>query len=162
MNKFFVMVAMIFASFFALPAHAERIANFNLAEFNEYAQTADILRVNIFRGSQRVVVRHADETLYIWKTSTGDPSIPKAERTPAGAFHPFWLDIDHKSSEFGGALMPHSVFFYSGIAIHGSWAISDLGTRASHGCVRLRPDHAGTLFFLVKKYGLDDTYIVVY
>jgi len=52
--------------------------------------------------------------------------------TPPGTFKVTWKDIDHKSSEFGGAPMPYSVFFNGGIAFHqGSLQ------QKSHGCVHL-------------------------
>ncbi|MBP2326343.1 hypothetical protein JOF56_006728 [Kibdelosporangium banguiense] len=52
--------------------------------------------------------------------------------TPPGTFKVTWKDIDHKSSEFGNAPMPYSVFFNGGIAFHqGSLK------QKSHGCVHL-------------------------
>jgi hypothetical protein len=49
--------------------------------------------------------------------------------------------------------MPHSIFFRGGYAIHGTGAVGNLGHVASHGCVRLAPDNAATLFDLVKAEG---------
>ena len=46
--------------------------------------------------------------------------------------------------------MPHAIFFHQGYAIHGTNVISRLGRRASHGCVRLHPQHAAILFDLVQ------------
>jgi L,D-transpeptidase catalytic domain len=40
-----------------------------------------------------------------------------------------------------------------GYAIHGSHEINRLGGPASHGCIRLHPANAGTLFALVKQRG---------
>jgi hypothetical protein len=57
--------------------------------------------------------------------------------------------------------MPHSIFFHGGYAIHGSYEISHLGGPASHGCVRLHPDNATTLFELVERQGPSNTRIVV-
>jgi lipoprotein-anchoring transpeptidase ErfK/SrfK len=57
--------------------------------------------------------------------------------------------------------MPHSIFFMGGYAIHGTNYIKRLGTPASHGCVRLHPDNAATLFSLVKANGMADTQIIV-
>jgi lipoprotein-anchoring transpeptidase ErfK/SrfK len=47
--------------------------------------------------------------------------------------------------------MPHSIFFYGGYAIHGSYDINRLGGPASHGCIRLHPANAATLFSLVRR-----------
>src|SRR5437660_9943413 len=57
--------------------------------------------------------------------------------------------------------MPHSIFFHGGYAIHGSYEVSRLGGPASHGCVRLRPSEAATLFRLVQEHGKENTEIVV-
>jgi hypothetical protein len=37
----------------------------------------------------------------------------------------------------------------------------NLGRVASHGCVRLRPDNAAILYWLVRKHGLKNTKVVV-
>jgi hypothetical protein len=57
--------------------------------------------------------------------------------------------------------MPHSIFFRGGFAIHGSYEISQLGGPASHGCIRLHPDNAATLYALVQQQGMGATTIVV-
>ena len=57
--------------------------------------------------------------------------------------------------------MPHSIFFHKGYAIHGTNYISRLGGPASHGCVRLHPAHAATLFALVQRAGMSNTSIVI-
>jgi lipoprotein-anchoring transpeptidase ErfK/SrfK len=62
---------------------------------------------------------------------------------------------------FGMAPMPHSIFFRGPFAIHGTTAVSRLGQRASHGCVRLHPDNAATLFALVQQQGPANTRILI-
>jgi len=57
--------------------------------------------------------------------------------------------------------MPHSIFFHGGFAIHGSYEINQLGGPASHGCIRLHPDNAATLYALVQQQGMGATTIVV-
>jgi len=57
--------------------------------------------------------------------------------------------------------MPHSIFFHKGYAIHGTNYISRLGGPASHGCVRLHPANAATLFHLVRRFGMGNTAIVI-
>ena len=58
--------------------------------------------------------------------------------------------------------MPHSIFFTRlGQAIHGTEHIEKLGKRASHGCVRLDPENAATLFALVQEVGMPNTSVVV-
>jgi len=49
--------------------------------------------------------------------------------------------------------MPHSIFFRGGYAIHGTYEVAHLGRPVSHGCVRLSPANAATLYALVKAEG---------
>jgi TonB family protein len=58
--------------------------------------------------------------------------------------------------------MPHAMFFTKeGHAIHGTDETRKLGRLASHGCVRLAPENARTLFALVEEKGLENTQIVL-
>jgi hypothetical protein len=58
--------------------------------------------------------------------------------------------------------MPHSIFFTpEGHAIHGSYYTKRLGTAVSHGCVRLAPANAATLYALVQKTGMKNTRVVI-
>ena len=58
--------------------------------------------------------------------------------------------------------MPHSIFFMKdGHAIHGSLDVKDRGKPASHGCVRISPENAATLYALVDKNGLANTRVVL-
>ena len=53
--------------------------------------------------------------------------------------------------------MPHAIFFdMEGHAIHGFFDVKHLGGAVSHGCVRLSPEHAATLFDLVKTEGMGE------
>jgi hypothetical protein len=58
--------------------------------------------------------------------------------------------------------MPHSIFFMKdGHAIHGSNDVKNLGKPASHGCVRISPENAATLYTLVAESGLENTRVVL-
>jgi hypothetical protein len=58
--------------------------------------------------------------------------------------------------------MPHSIFFMKdGHAIHGSYEVKNLGKSVSHGCVRISPENATTLYALVKANGLENTQVVL-
>jgi lipoprotein-anchoring transpeptidase ErfK/SrfK len=57
--------------------------------------------------------------------------------------------------------MPYSIFFRTGWAIHGTYETGHLGRPASHGCIRLSPDHARSLFELVEQQGAGNTTIEV-
>ena len=58
--------------------------------------------------------------------------------------------------------MPHSIFFMKdGHAVHGSYEVKTLGKPVSHGCVRISPENATTLYVLVKENGLENTQVVL-
>ena len=66
------------------------------------------------------------------------------------------------SKQWDNSPMPHSIFFMKdGHAIHGSYEVKNLGKPASHGCVRISPENAATLYALVKENGLDNTQVVL-
>jgi L,D-transpeptidase catalytic domain len=92
-----------------------------------------------------------------WAVSTAR----RGYSTPRGTFGVQRLAAVYYSKKYDNSPMPHSVFFSGGNAIHGSYHINSLGRPASHGCVRLSPDHAAELFALVQKYGPRYTRIIV-
>src|SRR5687767_8309155 len=79
--------------------------------------------------------------------------------TPVGRFRPRWMARSWFSTRYYGSPMPHSIFFHKGYAIHGTYHISRLGGPASHGCVRLHPGAAATLYMLVQRFGMANTSI---
>jgi L,D-transpeptidase-like protein len=82
--------------------------------------------------------------------------------TPTGTYKPFRMEEDHFSEEWDDAPMPHSIFFTPlGHAIHGTEHVDKLGHAASHGCVRLAPEDAATLYALVEEAGMANTTVVV-
>ena len=114
--------------------------------------------VTIDKSAQRMSVTVDGRPRYSWPVSTGT----RRYETPTGTFRPFRLEEDHYSKEWDDAPMPHSIFFTpAGHAIHGTNALRRLGSRASHGCVRLAPANAAKLFALVSAKGLGSTKIVV-
>ena len=60
--------------------------------------------------------------------------------------------------------MPYAVFIKGGYAIHGTTKgnFKKLGTRASHGCIRLHPDNAKIFNELVKMAGLEHTWVRIH
>src|SRR3712207_3502523 len=121
------------------------------------AMGAEVL-ISVNKTTQRMTVMVDGSERYSWPVSTGLADYA----TLTGAFTPSRLLKDHYSKEWDNAPMPHSIFFTdSGHAIHGSRAISRLGTPASHGCVRLAPENAKILFSLVMAEGPDNTRIEV-
>jgi lipoprotein-anchoring transpeptidase ErfK/SrfK len=119
------------------------------------AAQADV-RVEIDKSTQRMVVSVDGTPRYSWPVSTGRAG----HSTPRGTFRPIRLEAEWYSRKYNNAPMPHSIFFAeNGYAIHATDAVKRLGQPASHGCVRLAPQHAALLFALVKRYGAVNTTI---
>jgi hypothetical protein len=118
---------------------------------------ANIL-ITVDKSAQRMSVAVDGVQKYSWPVSTGRTGYT----TPSGDFTPFRMEADHFSKEWDDAPMPHSIFFTKkGHAIHGSLETKRLGRAVSHGCVRLSPANAATLFALVKEEGLNKTKVVI-
>jgi hypothetical protein len=115
------------------------------------------LVVSISKSQQRLAVVVDGHEAYRWPVSTGR----RGYSTPAGVFRPERLERHWYSRKYHNSPMPWSVFFHRGYAVHGTMEAYNLGRAASHGCVRLRPDHARVLFGLVKRVGYQRTKIVV-
>ena len=114
--------------------------------------------VQIDKSTQRMTVSRDGERLHTWPVSTGK----RGFSTPSGSYKAFRLEKDHFSKEWDDAPMPHSIFFTKdGHAIHGSFDRKRIGSPASHGCVRLAPEHAAILFNLVKADGVLNTQVVL-
>jgi len=113
------------------------------------------LRVSIDLSNQRMVVSEQGNAIHTWPISSGRGGY----RTPTGTYKPQWMSRMHYSRKYDYAPMPYSVFFHGGYAIHGTYATGMLGRPASHGCVRLAPGNAKTLFNLVSRHGRQHTVI---
>jgi hypothetical protein len=124
--------------------------------FAASAQAA--IAINIDKNTQRMTVAVDGETRYVWPVSTGRPGY----ETPNGSFKINRMDADHQSQEWDGAPMPYTMFFdLRGHAIHGFSDVKHLGMPVSHGCVRLLPANAATLFALVQSQGMSQVSVVV-
>jgi len=112
--------------------------------------------ITVDKSAQRLSVAVDGFTRYSWPVSTARAGY----RTPNGTYRPEWLARKWFSRKYDWSPMPYSIFFDGGYAIHGSYEISHIGRPASHGCIRLHPEHAAILFALVKAH-MRDTQIVV-
>lgn len=121
------------------------------------AKASAAVQVRINLSSQRMNVAVDGAPYATWAISTGR----QGYGTPAGTYRPQSLRPFHRSSRYNWAPMPHSIFFYHGYAIHGTNEVGKLGRPASHGCIRLSPGNARTLYGLVSKYGMNNTRITI-
>ena len=116
------------------------------------------LSIDINLTSQRMTVTENGAVKYAWAIS----SARAGYRTPTGTFKPQWMSRMWYSRQYDYAPMPHAIFFSGGTAIHATYATGLLGRPASHGCVRLAPANAATLYKLVGRHGKAKTRISVH
>lgn len=121
----------------------------------------------IDKSSQTLYLYIMGEPADSFKVSTGKGKkyeTPKMERHPSGP-----VLTKYKSRKFPGGNykglgnMPYAVFISGGYAIHGTTPgnYAKLGTKASHGCIRLHPDNGKLFNALVKTAGLRQTWISI-
>lgn len=107
------------------------------------ADAAIVVRVDKSSQTMRVIVD--GEQRHVWNVSTGRIGY----NTPVGTYSPQRLERNWRSRKYGMAPMPYSIFFRGGYAIHGTNMVGRLGRTDSHGCIRLAPGNARTLFEMV-------------
>lgn len=114
-----------------------------------------VARVSLSQQTMQVLVD--GRPAFEWKVSTAR----KGYVTPTGTFKPTRMHEMWYSRKYDNAPMPYSVFFHGGYAVHGTDAVKRLGRPASHGCIRLHPDHAADFYSLVETFGPANTEIVI-
>ncbi|MDQ0473747.1 L,D-transpeptidase [Labrys wisconsinensis] len=114
-----------------------------------------VAKVDIATQRMTVIVDGTVEA--VWKVSTAR----RGYVTPRGTYGAKYLAAMHYSKKYHNSPMPHSVFFRGGYAVHGTYDLAALGRPASHGCIRLAPGNAATLFNLIRSHGVGGARIVV-
>lgn len=114
--------------------------------------------VSVDITTQRMKVTANGRTVYKFDVSTGR----KGYTTPVGEWRPIRMHEMWYSRKYDNSPMPFAIFFYGGYAIHGTGDLDNLGNVASHGCVRLHPEHAEKLYELVAQVGMKNTAIKLY
>jgi lipoprotein-anchoring transpeptidase ErfK/SrfK len=114
--------------------------------------------VNVDKSTQQMTVFVDGIEEHRWPVSTG----VYGYTTPSGSYTASSMNDVWYSKQWDNAPMPNAIFFTKkGHAIHGSLEVKKLGRPASHGCVRLSPTNAKTLYQLVKANGLENTQVVI-
>jgi len=138
-TAYFIAAFLIgFSPLLAGPAHAELV-------------------IYIDRAAQRMTVEKDGAPGPVFVVSTGR----RGYGTPAGVYRPNRMERKWFSRKYYNSPMPYSIFFHKGYAIHGTNYLRQLGGPASHGCVRLHPRDAATLFAMVRAEGMARTRIVI-
>jgi lipoprotein-anchoring transpeptidase ErfK/SrfK len=121
-------------------------------------ETGSSILIAIDKAKQKMTVSIDGVQQYEWPVSTGRAGYS----TPSGTYTPTSMNEVWYSREWDNAPMPHAIFFMKdGHAIHGSYEVKTLGKPVSHGCVRISPKNAATLYALVKKNGTKNTQVVL-
>ncbi|MCW5774479.1 MAG: L,D-transpeptidase, partial [Rhodospirillaceae bacterium] len=114
--------------------------------------------IEVDKRTQRMTVYVDGEKRYVFRVSTGKAG----HVTPNGRFRALSMKEMHHSRKYDNAPMPHAIFFTrAGHAIHATNAVGRLGHAASHGCVRLSPRDAKTLYDLVGSAGMRNVTIKI-
>jgi len=125
---------------------------------SEPTQDGSQILINIDKSRQEMTVFVDGIEQYTWPVSTGG----RGYATPSGSFTASSMNELWYSKQWDNAPMPNSIFFTKeGHAIHGSYETKKLGRAVSHGCVRLAPENAKTLYALVEEQGLENTKVVL-
>jgi hypothetical protein len=117
-------------------------------------------------GNQVMILSVEGQVVGQFATSTG-----VGGRTPRWSGHPDGrIFTAHTSSRYKGGdynglgNMPYAVFLFGGFAIHGTprgnW--SRLGSKASHGCIRIHPRNAQYFNQIVRSYGPRNVWVSIY
>ncbi len=125
--------------------------------------------LDINKSTQKADLYENGVVTRTFKISSGK----QGHSTPNYNGHPTGRIYDaHQSSRYpGGEVyidgknmgnMPYAVFFKTLYAVHGTLSVSKLGTRASHGCVRMHTDNARIFNRLVRANGIANVYMSVH
>ncbi|MGX4802468.1 L,D-transpeptidase [Bradyrhizobium guangdongense] len=119
------------------------------------AHASVTIRVQLSTQTMLVAVDGVD--FATWPVSTAR----RGYRTPIGTYRPCSLQSMHYSRLYDFTPMPYSIFFNGGYAIHGTFDVRNLGRPVSHGCIRLAPEQAQSLFELIQAQGPQNTTIEI-
>lgn len=120
----------------------------------------------VVKSSQRMYLYINGSLSGSWPVSTGISGYgtPNFDKHPNGRIYDRYSSKKFPGGDYNGlGNMPYAVFISGGFALHGTprgnWP--KLGTRASHGCIRMHPDNAYTFNRLVRGYGVRNVWITV-
>ncbi len=101
-----------------------------------------------------------------WLVSTGAAGFrtPNFNKRFNGRIYRAYTSSKYPGGDYSGlGNMPYAMFIAGGIALHGTpqgnWR--RLGQPASHGCIRIHPDNAAYLNQLLRRVGVQNSWVVV-
>jgi lipoprotein-anchoring transpeptidase ErfK/SrfK len=104
------------------------------------------------------------EDSWLVSTGTAGHGTPDFETHPNGRIYDNYSSSTYPGGDYNGlGNMPYAVFISGGFALHGTpkgnWKL--LGTKASHGCIRMHPDNGYRFNRLVREVGIENVWISV-
>ncbi|MBO6716456.1 MAG: L,D-transpeptidase [Rhizobiaceae bacterium] len=118
---------------------------------------AAVLVAKVDVATQTMEVIHYGKVIHTWRVSTAR----RGYITPVGSWRPKRMHRMWYSRKYDMSPMPYSIFYDGGYAIHGTNAVSRLGSPASHGCIRLDTANAAQLFALAQEVGPGNMKVIV-
>ncbi|HNS51480.1 MAG TPA: LysM peptidoglycan-binding domain-containing protein [Anaerolineae bacterium] len=100
--------------------------------------------IEVDLSSQRLYAHQGNTVVYSFIVSTGIARYP----TPTGTFRVYAKYLSTPMSGPGYYLpgVPHTMYFYRGYAIHGTYWHNNFGHPMSHGCINLTRANAAALY----------------
>lgn len=146
-----------------LPAH---LTQDFMSLFSTCARQSCPVWLQVVKSQQRAYLYLGGRHVETYTVSTGlarSPT-PNFDRHPNGRVYDKYTSTKYPEGDYRGlGNMPYAVFIEGGFAVHGTpqgnW--SRLGRPASHGCIRMHPDHALRFNRLVRQHGIGNVWITV-
>lgn len=120
-------------------------------------QTSAEKRIEVNLSNQRLYAYEGSKLVYDFPVSTG-----KWATTPTGTFY-IWIKLRYTLMSGGSKAMgtyyylpnvPYTMFFYNdeipktrGFGLHGTYWHNNFGHPMSHGCVNMRTEDAGKIYY---------------
>lgn len=120
----------------------------------------------VVKSEQKMYLYIHGELAAKWSVSTGIPEreTPLLNTHPDGRIYEAYTSTKFPGGDFEGlGNMPYAVFIQGGFAIHGTGKSNwpKLGSKASHGCIRVHPDNAKYFNRLVRDAGSRNVWVSV-
>lgn len=157
-------------SLFSLKENINTLDSFLAARLNNKNESCNrrgcYLYIEIIKSAQTLYL-YLDGKLtdsFLVSTGKGKYETPLLDVRPSGPLLRKYTSRKFPGGNYEGlGNMPYAVFVRGGYAIHGTTTgnFSKLGSRASHGCIRLHPLNAKIFFELVKLIGLNNTWVSI-
>lgn len=127
-------------------------------------ETGCLIYAEIVKSKQMLYLYLDSELIDSFPVSTGMRryETPQMSVRPSGPLLKKYTSKKFPGGNYQGlGNMPYAVFIRGGYAIHGTTTgnFTKLGTRASHGCIRLHPVNAKIFYELVNRMGIENTWV---